>query len=375
MYRDFYRLVCHLSVAGHSRQKLEHCTGLPAAETLTVTDRPPSIHPQFQANQDFLPMLPFQHAVATDLAAVNDMIIKELHSDVGLVENIGHYIVDAGGKRLRPILVLLTANGLEYRGQHHIELATIIEFIHTATLLHDDVVDMSDLRRGRPTANAQFGNAPSVLVGDFLYSRAFQMLVRLGDMEIMAILSDTTNVISEGEVQQLINARNPSVTEADYLTVIHKKTAALFEAACSTAAVLAGVDETQKQAAWQFGHHLGLAFQLVDDLLDYEGDQTTLGKNIGDDLAEGKPTLPLIHAMAHTEGAEQALIRDAITQGRLDHLQDILALVRRCGSLDYTRRKAQEHAEAAEGALNAMPDNSWRQAMKELARFSVTRSF
>ncbi|MCR6650919.1 MAG: octaprenyl diphosphate synthase [Cellvibrionaceae bacterium] len=320
-------------------------------------------------------MLPFQHAVAADLSSVNDMIIKELHSDVGLVENIGHYIVDAGGKRLRPILVLLTAKCLEYPGQRHVDLATIIEFIHTATLLHDDVVDMSDLRRGRPTANARFGNAPSVLVGDFLYSRAFQMLVRLGSMEIMDILSNTTNVISEGEVQQLINARNPSVSEADYLTVIHKKTAALFEAACQTAAVLAGAGEAQKRAAWQFGHHLGLAFQLLDDLLDYEGDQAALGKNIGDDLAEGKPTLPLIHAMAHTEGAEQDLIREAITHGRIDHLADILALIRRCGSLDYTRRKAGEHAQAAEVALAALPDNSWRRAMEELARFSVSRTY
>lgn len=320
-------------------------------------------------------MLLFQQAVATDLSLVNDMIIKELHSEVGLVENIGHYIVDAGGKRLRPILVLLTARCLEYAEQHHIDLATIIEFIHTATLLHDDVVDMSALRRGRPTANAQFGNAPSVLVGDFLYSRAFQMLVRLGSMEIMAILSDTTNVISEGEVQQLINAKNPSVSEQDYLTVIHKKTAALFEAACRTGAVLAGAGEEQKQAAWLFGHHLGLAFQLIDDLLDYEGDQAALGKNIGDDLAEGKPTLPLIHAMAHTEGAEQELIRDAITNGRVDHLADILGLIRRCGSLDYTRRKAQEHAQKAELALSALPDNSWRRAMEELARFSVTRAY
>ena len=320
-------------------------------------------------------MLPFQQAVATDLSLVNDMIIKELHSEVGLVENIGHYIVDAGGKRLRPILVLLTARCLEYPDQRHIDLATIIEFIHTATLLHDDVVDMSDLRRGRPTANAQFGNAPSVLVGDFLYSRAFQMLVRLGSMEIMAILSDTTNVISEGEVQQLINAKNPAVSEQDYLTVIHKKTAALFEAACRTGAVLAGAEEEQKEAAWLFGHHLGLAFQLIDDLLDYEGDQAALGKNIGDDLAEGKPTLPLIHAMAHTEGAEQELIRDAITNGRVDHLADIVALIRRCGSLDYTRRKAQEHAHKAELALGALPDNSWRKAMEELARFSVTRAY
>lgn len=320
-------------------------------------------------------MLPFQHAVAPDLSAVNDLIIRELHSEVGLVENIGHYIVDAGGKRLRPILVLLTAKCLEYSSTRHVELATVIEFIHTATLLHDDVVDMSDLRRGRPTANARFGNAPSVLVGDFLYSRAFQMLVRMGSMEIMAILSDTTNVISEGEVQQLINVRNPEVTEADYMKVIHKKTAALFEAACSTAAVLAGATEIQRQAAWQYGHHLGLAFQLIDDLLDYEGDAEALGKNIGDDLAEGKATLPLIFAMAHTQGGEKALIEKAIMEGGLDQLRDILSLVQRCGALDYTRRCAQHHAEAAATALAALPDNPWRKAMLDLAHFSVTRSY
>jgi len=320
-------------------------------------------------------MLPFQQAVASDLSAVNDLIIRELHSEVGLVENIGHYIVDAGGKRLRPILVLLTAKCLEYPDHRHIDLATIIEFIHTATLLHDDVVDMSDLRRGRPTANAQFGNAPSVLVGDFLYSRAFQMLVRLGNMDIMAILSDTTNVISEGEVQQLINVRNPKVTEADYMAVIHKKTAALFEAACSTAAVLACATETQRQAAWQYGHHLGLAFQLIDDLLDYEGDQTALGKNIGDDLAEGKPTLPLIFALANTGGGEKALIERAITEGGLDQLRDIVSLVQRCGALDYTRNKAQHHADMAAAALAMLPINPSHQAMLELARFSVTRRY
>lgn len=344
-------------------------------QTLTVQDQPPSIHPRLPDQPRIPPMLPFQHAVAPDLSAVNDLIIRELHSEVGLVENIGHYIVDAGGKRLRPILVLLTARCLEYPQNRHIELATIIEFIHTATLLHDDVVDMSDLRRGRPTANAQFGNAPSVLVGDFLYSRAFQMLVRMGSMEIMAILSDTTNVISEGEVQQLINVRNPQVTEADYMTVIHKKTAALFEAACSTAAVLAGAQEVQRQAAWQYGHHLGLAFQLIDDLLDYDGDQEALGKNIGDDLAEGKPTLPLIFAMANTQGNEKALIEKAITEGGLDQLRDIVALVQRCGALDYTRRCAQHHAQAAATALAVLPDNPWRKAMLELAQFSVTRSY
>jgi octaprenyl-diphosphate synthase len=320
-------------------------------------------------------MLPFQEAVASDLSAVNDLIIGQLHSEVGLVENIGHYIVDAGGKRLRPILVLLTAACLDYPHRRHIELATIIEFIHTATLLHDDVVDVSDLRRGRPTANAKFGNAPSVLVGDFLYSRAFQMLVRLGSMEIMAILSDTTNVISEGEVQQLVNVRNPEVTEADYMKVIHKKTAALFEAACTTAAVLAGATEAQRQAAWRYGHHLGLAFQLIDDLLDYEGDQTALGKNIGDDLAEGKPTLPLIIALANTQGDDKALIQNAITQGGLEHLQEIVTLVQRCGALEYTRRKAQEHADQAIAALAELPVNSWHQAMLELAQFSVTRQY
>ena len=320
-------------------------------------------------------MLPFQQAVATDLSAVNDLIIDQLRSDVGLVENIGHYIVDAGGKRLRPILVLLTARCLAYTGKSHIALATVIEFIHTATLLHDDVVDRSDLRRGRPTANARFGNAPSVLVGDFIYSRAFQMLVRLGSMEIMGILSDTTNVISEGEVQQLVNAQNPAVTEADYLAVIHKKTAALFEAACSTAAVLAGATEAQRHAAWQYGHHLGLAFQLIDDLLDYEGNQEALGKNIGDDLAEGKPTLPLIHALTRVEGEEKALLQEAITHGGVERLRDIVALIQRCGSLEYTRQMAQRHAEAAASALAQLPANPWHQAMADLARFSVTRSY
>lgn len=320
-------------------------------------------------------MLPFQQAVASDMSAVNELIIKELHSDVGLVENIGHYIVDAGGKRLRPLLVLLTANCLGHTQGRHVTLATVIEFIHTATLLHDDVVDISELRRGRPTANAQFGNAPSVLVGDFLYSRAFQMLVRLGDLEIMEILSDTTNTIAEGEVQQLVNAKNPAVTEADYLDVIHKKTAALFEAACSTAAVLSGAEPAQRRAAWEFGHHLGLAFQLVDDMLDYGGDQDCMGKNVGDDLAEGKATLPLIYAMAHTEKDEQALIAAAIEQGGVEHLHDILAVVERCGALDYTRQRAQQHAESARLALAVLPDNPYKQAMAELALFSTTRSY
>lgn len=319
-------------------------------------------------------MLPFQKAVATDLEAVNQLIIKQLHSDVALVENIGHYIVDAGGKRLRPILVLLVANALRYDGRQHLELATVIEFIHTATLLHDDVVDISSLRRGRPTANAKFGNAPSVLVGDFLYSRAFQMLVALNDMSIMDILSSTTNIISEGEVQQLVNANNPAVSEQDYLTVIHKKTAALFEAACTTAAVLSGANDEQRKAAWQYGHHLGLAFQLIDDALDYEGEQEALGKNVGDDLAEGKPTLPLIYALQHTLGDERKLIETVIQDGGIEHLHDIVAIVKRCGALDYTRECASQHAQKAANALQNFPLSPFKTAMTDLAQFSVTRS-
>ncbi len=324
-------------------------------------------------------MLPFQQAVSTDLQAVNSLIIEKLHSDVGLVENIGHYIIDAGGKRLRPILVLLSYNCLKNSSSEsdakHIELATIIEFIHTATLLHDDVVDISSLRRGRPTANAQFGNAPSVLVGDFLYSRAFQMLVGLGDMSIMSILSDTTNIIAEGEVQQLVNAKNPDITESDYFTVIHKKTAALFESACATAAVLSGSTKQQQEAAWQYGHHLGLTFQLIDDLLDYQGDKEALGKNVGDDLAEGKATLPLIHALQHANKSEQALIKSAITEGGIEHLDDIINIVQSCGALEYTRACAKKHAKSAQQALEALPDNRFKQAMSELAHFSVDRQF
>lgn len=320
-------------------------------------------------------MLPFQKAVADDLQAVNDLIIAQLHSDVGLVENIGHYIVDAGGKRLRPLLVLLTANCLEYPGRGHIELATIIEFIHTATLLHDDVVDTSELRRGRRTANAAWGNAPSVLVGDFLYSRAFQMLVTLGDMSIMDILSSTTNMISEGEVQQLVNANNPDVDEAAYLNVIHKKTAILFEAACRGAATLAGAAQSQREAAAQFGQHLGMAFQLVDDALDYQSDSESLGKNIGDDLAEGKPTLPLIVALRNANPTEKALIESAITSGGLEHLQDIVAIVERCGGLKYTLQLAQEHIAHAQQALTQLPENRYRQAMSVLSEFAVSRTF
>lgn len=319
-------------------------------------------------------MLSFHEVVKSDFESVNQLIIDHLHSEVGLVENIGQYIVDAGGKRLRPLLVLLFANALGYRGKQHVDLAAIIEFIHTATLLHDDVVDLSSLRRGRPTANAKWGNAPSVLVGDFLYSRSFQMMVSIGSMEVMKILSNTTNVISEGEVQQLVNAKDPNVTEQNYLQVIHKKTAALFEAACEVGAVIAGATVKQREQARQVGYHLGLAFQLVDDALDYEGDANALGKNVGDDLAEGKPTLPLIHAIANGTEAQAELVRNAIREGAIDKLDQIITIVQQCGGLEYTHACAREHADKAETLLSLLHPSKYQSALAELTRFAVARA-
>jgi len=323
-------------------------------------------------------MLPFHQVVKDDFSAVNALIIQQLHSDVGLVENIGHYLVEAGGKRLRPLMVLLTANALAYPQSgktQHLDLAAIIEFIHTATLLHDDVVDMSSLRRGRPTANAQWGNAPSVLVGDFLYSRAFQMMVEIGSMEIMAILANTTNIISEGEVQQLVNARNPDVTEASYFTVIDKKTAILFAAACEVAAVLSSATPIQRRALHSYGHKVGIAFQLVDDALDYTGDAATLGKNVGDDLAEGKPTLPLIYAMRTGTPEQAGIIANAIRNGDASQLKSILAIVQTTGAMDYTLEAAREHVRQAIAELQYLPDNTYTQAMRQVAEFSLARSF
>jgi octaprenyl-diphosphate synthase len=319
-------------------------------------------------------MLPFHRIAADDFAAVNQRILEQLHSDVPLVENIGHYLVEAGGKRLRPLLVLLCASAAGYRGRQHIDLATIIEFIHTATLLHDDVVDTSDLRRGRLTANAKWGNAPSVLVGDFLYSRAFQMLVALGDMQIMALLSDTTNTIAEGEVQQLVNAGDPSVGEDSYFSVIHKKTGALFEAACETAAVLAGCSPEEQTALKNYGRHLGLAFQLVDDALDYSGDPQQLGKNVGDDLAEGKPTLPLIYTMANGTQAQAALVREAIEARSADKLVEIVEAIESCGALDYTMEKARDAVNLAREQLGFLPQGEHKTALQQLATFAVERS-
>ncbi len=320
-------------------------------------------------------MLPFHDVVKEDFEAVNRLILQELHSEVELVENIGQHLIDAGGKRLRPLLVLLSARACGYRGSEHVAMAAIIEFIHTATLLHDDVVDTSDRRRGRATANARWGNAPSVLVGDFLYSRAFQMMVALGDMDIMHIMADTTNVISEGEVQQLLNAGNAGITEADYFQVIDKKTARLFQAAAHTGAVVAGADAGTCAALSRYGHHLGLAFQLADDALDYQGDAEALGKNVGDDLAEGKPTLPLIHII-NTGSPEQAnLVRSVIRDGDRDQLTAVLGAIRETNALDYTFSKARAHAEKALEAIDRLPPGSEQHALTELAEFAYTRAF
>jgi len=320
-------------------------------------------------------MLSFHQPVSDDFNAVNTMIINQLHSNVGLVENIGQYLIDAGGKRLRPLVVLLAANGLNYKNTQHHDLAAIIEFIHTATLLHDDVVDVSERRRGRLTANAKWGNAPSVLVGDFLYSRAFQMMVAIGNMDIMSILSNTTNTISEGEVQQLVNAKDPSITQENYYSVIYKKTAALFEAACETASVLCCATEIQRQQLKQYGYHLGMAFQLIDDALDYEGDAQALGKNIGDDLAEGKPTLPLIYGMAHSSTTEAELIAQSIRAGDNSRLDDIIGIINATGALKYTHEQARAHAKKACDATYCLAESPYRQALIELAEFSVARSY
>lgn len=329
-------------------------------------------------------MQPFHEVVKEDFDAVNQLIISELHSKVDLVENIGHYIVEAGGKRLRPLLVLLAARSLGYQGKQHIHLAAIIEFIHTATLLHDDVVDISELRRNRPTANAKWGNAPSVLVGDFLYSRAFQMMVALGkqdidsSMQVMEIMSEATNVIAEGEVLQLVNACDPDTSEASYLNVIHYKTAKLFDAAAQLGAIISP-NQQQQQALSQYGHHIGMAFQLMDDLLDYQGDTETLGKNVGDDLAEGKPTLPLIYAMQQSvqnnKSDDNQLISEAIRNKDKTQLGAIVNCVQQCGALQYTRQKAESEIAQATAAIQSLDDSIYKTALIQLAEFSVSRSF
>ncbi len=312
---------------------------------------------------------------AADMAAVNTLILKRLSSDVVLINQIGGHIVNGGGKRLRPLLVVLAARALNYSGDRHAQLAAIIEFIHTATLLHDDVVDASDKRRDQDTANALWGNAASVLTGDFLYSRSFEMMVELGQMRIMQILASATNRIAEGEVLQLLNCNDPETTEAQYREVILRKTAVLFEAGCRLGGVIAQAPEAQEEALADYGLHLGIAFQLVDDALDYSADADALGKNLGDDLAEGKPTLPLIYAMQQGNEEEAALIRQAIEEGDRNNLQQILQVIESTGAIAYTARLAREEAETAKSALLTLPESAYRTALADLADFAVSRTF
>ncbi|MFQ1055041.1 octaprenyl diphosphate synthase [Gilliamella apicola] len=314
--------------------------------------------------------------VKDDLVKVNQAIQAELSSDVALINQLGNYIISSGGKRIRPIIALLIAKALNYQGDKHIITAAFIEFIHTATLLHDDVVDESDLRRGKSTANALFGNAASVLVGDYIYTRSFQMMVRTESFKVLTIMSAATNVIAEGEVQQLINCNDPDITKEQYLEVIYRKTARLFEATSHSAAVLAGANEQQEFALQEYGKYLGTAFQIIDDLLDYSADNNQkLGKNLGDDLNEGKPTLPLLHAMHHTKNAEDAaLIRRAIEQGNGRHLLNrILHIMDECGSLEFTLQTAQAEARKASDVIAILPDSPYKQALQDLALLSVKR--
>ncbi len=309
------------------------------------------------------------------MQAVDGVIRRRLQSSVPLVSQVAEYIIGGGGKRLRPALVILSAGACGYRGGHHHQLAAVVEFIHTATLLHDDVVDDSVLRRGRATANSSFGNPAAVLVGDFLYSRAFQMMVEVQDMRVMEVLADATNTIAEGEVMQLLHVRNADVDEEAYLRVIRSKTAKLFEAAGRLGAILSGVSREQEEALAEYGMQLGTAFQLVDDILDYSGDLAALGKNLGDDLAEGKATLPLIHAMRKGTAEQGALIRRAIGEGGLQDFAPVLATIRETGALEYVRDQAQAAANRARELAGVLPGSGYRDCLLELATFAVTRKY
>jgi octaprenyl-diphosphate synthase len=312
--------------------------------------------------------------MAEDLGAVDRVIRRRLASDVALVNQVAEYIINAGGKRLRPLVVLVAARACGYKGQRHSDAAAIIEFIHTATLLHDDVVDGSELRRGRNTANSVWGNEASVLVGDYLYSRAFEMMVELGYMPVMDVLAGATNKIAEGEVLQLMNAHDPDTTEERYFEVIYRKTAKLFEAGTRVAAILAETSTAQELAMQRYGKHLGTAFQLVDDALDYSSDREILGKNLGDDLAEGKPTLPLIHALKNGTGEQRTLIRHAIEHGAVAELGQITAAIESTGGLAYTARLARREADLAIEALADLPASAYKQALHELAEFAISRT-
>jgi octaprenyl-diphosphate synthase len=308
-----------------------------------------------------------------DMQAVNRLISASLETDVPLVSQVSEYIVMSGGKRLRPLIVLLAARAMGYEGEQHIRAATIIEFIHTATLLHDDVVDGSERRRGQDSANTVFGNQASVLVGDFLYSRSFQMMVDIDDMRVMQILADATNTIAAGEVMQLMNVHDPDTSEDDYQAVIYRKTARLFEAGAQIAAVLANRDPGDEAAMINYGQHLGTAFQLIDDALDYSASANELGKNLGDDLAEGKATLPLIYAMRAGTTAQRDLIRKAVLDGGLEQMDQIQEIIRSTGALDYTAAKARAAADSAIGVIDCLPNNRYRDALMSLAEFAIQR--
>ena len=313
--------------------------------------------------------------VAKDMAGVNTSIRTQLHSDVVLIEQMGEYIVNSGGKRLRPVIAVLAAKACGYQGDKHYLTAAIIEFIHTATLLHDDVVDSSDLRRGKETANSIWGNEASALVGDFIFSRAFEMMVQVGDMRVMDILSTTSNTIAEGEVLQLMNCNEPDTTEDQYMQVIKCKTAKLFGAAAQIGALLAGRSSQEEQYLESYGKHLGTAFQLIDDVLDYRADSETMGKNVGDDLAEGKPTLPIIHAMRNATPDQAKQLAEIIENGDRSSLEFVMSVIQQTKALEYTEGIALQEAEKAKQALQWLPDSDYKTALNSLAEFSVSRLF
>ena len=329
--------------------------------------------PEFQGA--FVSIESLNNLIAADIAAVDRVIRDNLQTDVALIRQVSEYIINSGGKRIRPKLLIATARACGYDGAHQHRLAAVIEFIHTATLLHDDVVDESELRRGQKTANALFGNAASVLVGDFVYSRAFQMMVGVGDLRILQVLADATNQIAAGEVLQLLNCHDPDIDETGYLRVIRLKTARLFEAATRLGAILGGVPSVLEDRMADYGIHLGTAFQLIDDVLDYSGDSHETGKNIGDDLAEGKPTLPLIHVIKHGTSRQAVLVRRAIESGGIAELAEVVETVRQSGALDYTRQCARREADTACAALEGLPDGPYKDSLLQLTEFAVGRTY
>ncbi len=331
--------------------------------------------PVHSAHRDRIDLSSLMALIQPEMDAVNRTIDEQLRSDIALIKQLSAYIVHSGGKRLRPVTVLLASGACNYQGNAHVVLAATVEFIHTATLLHDDVVDASDLRRGKATANHLWGNEASVLVGDFLYSRAFQMMVALGSMRVMEIMAETTNQIAEGEVMQLMNCHSADTTEEQYLQTIHRKTAKLFEAAARLGAVISNQSSAVERALAEYGVYLGNAFQLIDDVLDYQADADEIGKNTGDDLAEGKPTLPVINALQRGTAAQQRLLRQAIETGGREYIEDVLAAIESTGSLAYTARRARAEADRAQHALAIVPESPHKQALKDLAVFAVERSF